>query len=370
MNNIKVCHVTSVHRWNDVRIFNKESISHARAGYEVSIIAYSAPVGYVAGVNIISAGKIPKNRILRIAFSWLKFYFLTIKYDFQIFHIHDPELLLLGFLLKKKGRKVIFDIHENIVDQIMLKSYIPYPLRKFVAWMYSLFERVLLPSYDFLIAAVPQISQMYKRKNYRVIDVQNLPRVEEFTSITHNWSDKGKTLCYVGHLNNSRGAELMFKLLDKLQGWTLYLAGPISEKNLLNKIHNYNSILYLGILNRTELASLFSKSIAGLILFERHKKYEYSMPIKMFEYMAAALPVIATYFPYWEKFIAEPQAGFLIDVDNVEEIAKIIEHLWQNKAEAEKIGLNGRKSVISKFNWSQEEKKLLNIYDIIVKEIK
>lgn len=370
MNNIKVCHVTSVHRWNDVRIYYKESLSHARAGYEVSILAYDAPVDCVEGVNIISAGKMPQNRILRIAISWLKFYFLAVKYDFQIFHIHDPELLPLGFLLKKKGRKVIFDIHENIIDQIMLKSYIPYPIRKFVTWIYSLFERVLLPSYDFLIAAVPQISQMYKRKNYRVIDVQNLPRVEEFTSITHNWSEKEKILCYVGHLNSSRGAELMFKLMDKLPGWTLYLAGPVSEKNLLHKFKVHNSIRYLGILNRTEIASLFSKSIAGLLLFERHKKFEYSMPIKMFEYMAAALPVIATYFPYWEKFIVETQAGFLVDIDNVEEIAGIIEYLWQNKAEAEKIGLNGRKSVISKFNWSEEEKKLLNIYDIIVKEIK
>jgi glycosyltransferase involved in cell wall biosynthesis len=83
----------------------------------------------------------------------------------------------------------------------------------------------------------------------------------------------------------------------------------------------------------------------------------------MFEYMAAGLPVIASNFPLWKEIIEGNHCGIYVNPLKPKEIAKAIEYLIKHPKEAKRMGENGRKAVLEKYNWENESKKLLKIYE-------
>lgn len=119
---------------------------------------------------------------------------------------------------------------------------------------------------------------------------------------------------------------------------------------------------YLGVLNRNGINDVYSKSIAGLLLFQDNENHYTSMPNKMFEYMAAGLPVVASDFEYWRNIIENNRCGFCVNYSDVEGIREAIEFLFNNLDDAKQMGLNGRKLIEEKYNWNNEEDKLLSLY--------
>jgi hypothetical protein len=121
---MKVCHLSSVHPANDTRIFYRECKSLAQAGYDVTLIAnHDGKEASIAGVNIISFPAY-RNRFLRMFLAPLRMFFLARRQKAALYHLHDPELVITGLLLKCTGLKVIFDVHENIVRHIEEKDFL------------------------------------------------------------------------------------------------------------------------------------------------------------------------------------------------------------------------------------------------------
>ena len=138
---MKICHMTSAHDNNDTRILEKECVSLAkRAENTVYLVARGESRRY-KNVNIEGIGKVQGNRVIRILKISRLIYKKALSIDADVYHFHDPELLLYAKKLKKKReKKVIFDSHENNYVQILEKKYIPKGLRKFVAKLYLTIE--------------------------------------------------------------------------------------------------------------------------------------------------------------------------------------------------------------------------------------
>ena len=110
----RVCHVTSVHPRYDVRIFLKECVSLAKAGYEVTLLcADNLPAEIRDGVTIKSVDYFPSGRIKRILGAKKAMLKGALEIDADIYHLHDPELLPVALSLKNRGKIVIFDSHEE-----------------------------------------------------------------------------------------------------------------------------------------------------------------------------------------------------------------------------------------------------------------
>ena len=82
----------------------------------------------------------------------------------------------------------------------------------------------------------------------------------------------------------------------------------------------------------------------------------------MFEYMATGLPVIVSNFPLWKEIVEDNKCGITVNPLDPQEIARAVEYLCSNPELMEKMGRNGRKTVMGKYNWGNESKILLSVY--------
>jgi glycosyltransferase involved in cell wall biosynthesis len=118
----------------------------------------------------------------------------------------------------------------------------------------------------------------------------------------------------------------------------------------------------IGQVNRAEVRNVLGRSVAGLVTFHALPNHVDAQPNKMFEYMSAGIPVIASNFALWRDIIEGNQCGICVDPMNPEAIAAAIDYLIEHPEDAKKMGENGRKAVLEKYNWLMEEKKLINLY--------
>ncbi len=367
----KVCHLSSAHSPEDIRIFVKECASLAANGYETHLIATGEGADYWK--NNVSIHLIPKrgtSRWKRMLLSVRDVYNKALEINADIYHLHDPELLQIALKLKRKGKKVIYDAHEDLPRQIMAKYWIPTPFRKAVALSTEYYENYVCGRLDGLVAATPTIAKRFAKVQKNVATVNNYPLLKEFDQEPNLNMEKENYICYVGGLTEVRGVTAMVKAMAFLPDLKLKLGGLFSPESYYTRVQNMPEFIhvdYLGMLSRDEVKSLLQKAKVGLVTLLPTPNIVDSQPIKLFEYMAAALPVIASDFPLWRQIVEDAQCGLCVDPNNPKAIAEAVLQILKDPAQASEMGMNGRKSVLEKYNWESQEPILLNLYAQISK---
>lgn len=367
---MKICHITSVHDYRDTRIMLKECVTLKRISNEVHLIAVNndSLIEY-KGIYVHGIKKTNEKRLTRIIKASKKFYSKAIELDADIYHFHDPELIPLGKKLIKKGKKVIYDIHEDVPRQILTKLWIPSFLRKSIAKIFEIYENYSVKKFTGIITATQHIKKRFENKNNNVIDIKNYPILNElYDSDNINQHSKENSVVYVGGISEKRGIYTILESLLILEEVTLNLAGSINNEEQLNKMKNNKSwplVDYYGFVGREEVKEILNKSRVGLTVLHPMPSYEDSLPIKMFEYMAVGLPVVASNFPLWERIIKKNNCGICVDPESPEEIARAIKWLMDNPEKAEEMGRNGQKAVQNEYNWESESLRLMEFYNDI-----
>lgn len=145
--NNKVCILISVHLPFDIRIFHKEAKSLAKAGYDVTLVAQHDKDEIVDGIRIVPLPK-PKSRLERMIRTVWMAYRKALKIDADVYHFHDPELMPVGLLLKRHGKRVIYDVHEDVRRQNLSKPYVPALLRQPISAMIGALEAFSARCFD------------------------------------------------------------------------------------------------------------------------------------------------------------------------------------------------------------------------------
>jgi glycosyltransferase involved in cell wall biosynthesis len=370
----KICHMSSAHRGLDIRIFHKECVSLANAGYDTHLVinAGAAEVAEAArrGVTLHPMEYVPETRRLaRILLHARRCYLLARKIDAELYHLHDPELIPYGLLLAYAGKAVIFDAHEDLPGSIYSKDWIPLPARRAVAAMCEILQNFGARRFVAVVAATPFIATLFDGTAKPVVIINNYPMFGELSPAPHQPDGATRdSVCYVGGIDIIRGIREMVQAIGATHS-KLLLAGAFATEKLRDEVSQYRgwaNVKEYGFVDRKRVSEIMSRSFSGLVTLYQVPNFVNAQPIKMFEYMAAGVPVIASDFPLWRAVIEGNQCGICVNPNNPDEISAAIRHLHDHPEEVERMGYNGRQAVEKKYRWDREEIKLLSLYKNIL----
>lgn len=364
----KVCHISSAHQGLDVRIFHKECVSLAMAGYATHLViaaSHDEVAEAAAKAVTLHAVSYPQRRWSRILFHAWRCFSIARKVNADIYHFHDAELIPFGFLFSIAGKKVIYDVHEDLPKDIFTKDWIPQPLKSLVSRIASLVEYFGAKFFFSVVAATPFIAKRFQRVNSETINVCNFPLLHELVGGS-GISKKSTEVCYVGGIAKIRGALEVCGAMGQLKSDVrLNLVGDFNDSALAQSMMampGWKNINVLGYLDRDGVRAVLGRSMAGLVTLHPVINYVDALPVKMFEYMSAGIPVIASDFPLWREIVDGNNCGLLVDPLDSSAIGGAIDFLAANPAIAIRMGKNGRRAVEQKYNWRIEEEKLLAFY--------
>lgn len=359
----KITHLTSAHPRYDTRIFIKECLSLEKEGsYDVSLVVADGKGDELKeNVSLYDVGK-SQGRMSRIFNTTQKVLEKAIELDSDLYHLHDPELIPVGLKLKRQGKKVIFDAHEDLPKQILAKHYLPFILKKPLSYFVAKAEMYALKKFDHIVTATPRISEKFLSSSILATDVNNFPLLEELISVAPKFEQK--TICYIGLLYETRGIRELIEAIESLD-IKLIVAGKFFDSTFENEIKmlkGWGSVDFRGFVDREGIKKILEESVAGMVTLHPTPSYLEAYPVKMFEYMGAGIAVIASDFPLYRTFIEENHCGLCVDPLNVERIREAIQTVTEDLSKAKQMGERGRNAVNEKYYWGREEQKLLEVY--------
>jgi len=367
---IAVC--STVHQFDDPRVFHRQAQTLSKR-YETHLYV-CAPFRWKLINSHLKIWGLPiwkkksdrvRNILQLVSYLW--------KENASIYILHDPELLIIVPFLKffKKG-KIIYDIHENYREMIEDKLWIPKPIRSFTAFVYSKVESVMLHWMDMIWYPVKNIGDHYHSISISKYLIRNVPPLSKFKfplqKAKKNW------ILFLGHLIDDRGIleiiEAFSQISKKFPQYQLIFVGEFQSEPFKTKIFNFiddlglkRKIVFRGRIPYDEVPQVLAASQIGLLNYLPNLNNMMGLPNKLFEYMAAGIPVIASDFENYREVIETANCGLLVDPTKPEQIAKALFQLIENPQLRQELGKNGQNAFRNHFCWEKEEAKIFSAID-------
>lgn len=371
----KVCHLASKHKMNDMRIFEKECKSLAKAGFDVTLIGFgdTAKTEVIDGVRCISLFCPIKNNLELLRKRNKMSLETALEVDADIYHLHEPELLPVGMKLKRKGKIVIFDSHEyygwQLRDNIHKIKVIKVPafLMKVFGNLYMHYEKHVCMKID----GVVQVCTMngvdyFDHRCQKTLFIRNLPSLSDYTRKTPIDYSQGPAVAMIGGITKERGITQLVEAAHHAKA-KLLLAGAFSPKTYETELKEspaYACVDYKGFLDKKGMVALLEEANIGastLLNVGQYDKID-TLPTKVYDYMSMQLPVVISNTDFAQKMNEKYHFAICIDPEKPEDIADAIKWLKEHPEQAVEMGNNGRKAIEEEFNWEKESEKLVDFY--------
>lgn len=367
----KVCQFTIAHLTEDERIFHKECKSLLE-DYDVTLVATSDKDEVKEGIKIIGLG-MPKGGFQRLKriFSIIP---VLLRQDADIYHFHDPELVITGYILKTfHGKRVVYDVHEHYTNKMKSKGFGKLKLLKpFIVGAWRLMEKWMAGSFDLIVCADSVTAQQFP--DDRTISIGNFPTLEFIQNAkprTVPSAEEDFRVVYLGTIHEQRGLRKCVEAIEKVkyQGIKLHIIGNSNFPELTELFQNSNRVVYHGRIPWEKLSAELDKCHVGLILLQPVSAFVYypgENIVKLFEYAGMGIPYIMSDFPGLKKFNEKNGGGLTIDPTNTDLIAATIEKLYEDKILFNKLSTEGIEMVRREYNWDMQAQKLIDGYNKIL----
>jgi glycosyltransferase involved in cell wall biosynthesis len=366
---IRICHLSSVHLAYDTRIYYRLCKS-LTSQYEVYLLACDGQKDKFDedDVNFIPYPRY-KNRIFRVFTSWILVLIKALKINAKLYHIHDPELIPTALFLRLIGKKVIFDIHENVAEDIFDKEWIKFPR---LYYNFFAFYEWFVVRTCYIFLAEKSYEKRYAKIAKRYSVVYNYCDLKFFEKFKSEERDP-KKLFYCGILFENRGvlqiAEAIH-LLEKEKGMKVefHCVGELyyELRIKLESLPYYETIkdrlFFYGRKKLGEAYEIGRNCGIGMSIIHRMSNSVESYPTKLFEYMACGMPSIVSNFPLYESIVKKEGCGLSVNPKSGKEISEAVFTLNSDVDLYRKMSKNGSDVVEKSFNWETEKKKVLKVY--------
>jgi len=367
---VGIVHITILHDRYDTRIFQKECLS-LRNSYDVTLIV-NDHLGdeFTNGIRIIDLHLEKGNRLVWVRNSVNRISEILEEIRPRIVHVHDPELLWLYCKMKHKFL-FVFDLHDDLVLQVLEKEYISKFLRRPVSWCSSIFLTSFIKRIDGLITAADYMTDKYRYYNPRSITIWNYPVLSEFKPKVDFTLGNQIRILFIGTAYTGRSLENLCEIITEPEfrhAFSLTIIGEVSEL-LLGKIRRFieaGNIELLPPMKYHNLYDIMQSYDIGFICDYKFGRNEQIIPIKILEYMAAGLPVIGSNLPKIKSIIQECGNGFIVDLDEENDsIRAILRQVLNRPQMLKELGINSLNGV-KDYSWWKMKSKLLDFYGDIL----
>lgn len=374
---MRVCILTTVHQPFDTRVFQKEAVTLARR-HDVTLIAPHEEQIRIKqdNVNVITV-KRPLSRFLH-PITLIKTLIEGFKIECDVFHCHEPGSLLVCIILKfLKRKKVIYDAHEYYPSLIAENTLFPNFIRPFVELVMNHGELALARFADSIIVVREDLEERFRSVNNNNIEVIYVyPDFKIFKPLNSSLKmTDNRIIIYEGYVDiRERGLDKCLRAVKiisrKYPDAVLKIVGKVPQidlewaKQYVSDNLSESNFEVLEWVDYAEIPRILEKSTIGIILFQPvHYNSMMGIPNKLFDYMAAGIPVVASNLPNISKIINDANCGILVDPNDETTIVNALEYLFEHPDEAEKLGKNGKEAVRLKYNWENMEQRLFGIYN-------
>ena len=364
----RVAILSSVHPPFDTRIFQKQARALAAGGYDVTLVVPHAKDETVDGVKLRAlppAG----SRVRRMLAAPPRVLREALRLRADIYHFHDPELIPVGLALKALGKRVIYDVHEDVPKSILGKTYLPPAAVRPLAATSRLVEQTASRAFDLIVLARDDIEESF-RGHPRTLLIRNYPSRAAFPEVARvDRGDGDFLVAYSGGLTAGRGAAQMLDALarvpERCRARLVIFGkfGPASLEAEMRAHPAFAKVNYRGWVPYETLPAQLVRADAGIVCFQPEPNNVNAGPTKLFEYMACGLPVVASDFPMWREVIEGHDCGICVDPTDPDAIAAALTRLADDPAGRLAMGENGRRAVLQVYNWEAEAERLLAAYD-------
>lgn len=301
-------------------------------------------------------------------------------------HIHDLPIFGTAIELKKMfSIHTILDMHEDWADWIVntrhYRTYLGKIVGKLSKW--EKYQRRCLALADIIFVVSEKIRSKYISKytlnESQVINLPNTPDLSKFEleKIDHSIQplfENRFTLIYVGVIDYLRGLQTIIphiqKLTEKIPNIQLIIVGSGNYSNILKqkvqKLNLQNRVIFTGWVSSRMVSSYLYFSNVGLYPQLKYTGIDDTIPTKLYEYCLMGIPVITSNHQMAVEFLTKYKCGFGIDFQkDIEKFYGLIIDLNDNPVMAKKRGENGRKAILSEYNWDKTSRALLDTYRYI-----
>lgn len=349
--------LTTVHSAVDDRILHREARTLSEAGFSVCVIGRHTHREMIGGVTI---DPLPAaaTRIERLLLQW-KLFQQALRTPAQIYIFHDPELFCTAILLRVLGKKVVYDAHENLPMQILQKGWIPKPLRYLLVPLVYAAEWIGARLLSGVIVARPHILKRFSGIPSAL--VRNYPTAAALRTLAPRTPVEGRknVALYTGSITRTYGIRELVAAFAGLPEAELWLVGPFEDQELEQEIleQNLTNVKYLGRMPFEKVLTLYTSAKVGVLLLYPSPNNRHSLPIKLFEYMAAGLPVLRSNLP--ELAPLTDGCSIAVNPYDPEQIRDAFTKLFSRPNLVAEMSTIGRRRALQEFTWEAEGERLI-----------
>lgn len=357
---MKICHLSTAHQYNDVRVFKKECMSLAQDGYSVSYIVPHENDELINGVSIIAI-KRDMSKFKRVFVQPFRVLLKALKVKANVYHFHDFELWPIAIILRILGYQVIADIHEDVPGQLKQRKWVPERLKQPLSWLAAAIENNASRFVSGIVVADSELNKRFSQYNPCVSLVRNYPI---FVELPEPEAKDDFTVFSLGGVFDERCANTLLTASNLVSDVSIEIAGGIA---LTYEDLSWQSdhCKYLGRLSFDDSQKLYANSDVLVVMFSDAPNHQDIKSNRLFESMYAGKPVIVSDLPKWIDFINQYQCGLTVSPNSAQDLSVAINWLKDNPKASKKMGENGRKAVYQHFSWDSEKNALLSLYKTI-----
>ena len=374
----RIAIVTSIHHDFDVRVW-KYARTVAKMGHDVVLICpWAVPDGEVQdGVRFATfAPATRRSQRFKSPFRVLRRLTPLLR-ELDIIQFHDLDLLPWMTVISL-FKNVVYDVEENYPEEIMAKDWIPIPLRRSLAfivrWGQLACANIIR---NIVLVAKSQDSDLFGprlRKSY----IFNYASIELLDKVNHDYSSRAASVILTGSQYVDNGSllyleiaslvhrkrpDVVFYCVDRFAGTMGFRSRVLKHVKDLGLDAVYRLLPYV---KAHELMSYLNKAVVAVAVDLRVPRRIRAVPVKLFEYMAAGLPIVASDLPCQKEVVGGNNAGLLAKPEEPETFARAILQLLENREKAARLGENGRKAFLEHYSWESQEELICNNYRYIM----